>query len=348
MRLRGMKNPAALRLLRARVILDISGGDSFTDLYGEKRFEAVAAPKQVAVEHGIPLILLPQTYGPFDTERSARRAAEIVKYARMAWARDKHSFIVLRELLGDTFNPSRHRSGVDMAFLLEAREPAVALAKGSRPAFWPNSGNQVIGINVSGLIYLDHERARRSYGLRADYRTVVTSLVRAVLETRGAHVVLVPHVVVPEGHYESDVEACRLVREEVGNDRVSVLPARYDQAEVKSIISRCDWFCGTRMHSTIAALSTGVPATVLAYSPKPFGVFESCDLGEHVVDLRALDTRAAIDRLATEFANRKETCTSLATALPGVLARAEKQLDTIAEACAESDACGGVLGAGGN
>jgi polysaccharide pyruvyl transferase WcaK-like protein len=348
MRLRGIANPAALRLLRARVILDISGGDSFTDLYGAKRFEAVAAPKQVAVEHRIPLILLPQTYGPFDTERSARRAAEIVRYARMAWARDDYSFDVLRELLGDAFDPSRHRSGVDMAFLLEAREPAVALPKVIQSVFGPNSGNEVIGINVSGLIYLDHEKARRRYGLRADYRTVVTSLVRAVLEARGARVVLIPHVVVPEGRYESDVEACRLVREEVGDDRVSVLPACYDQAEVKSIISRCDWFCGTRMHSTIAALSTGVPATVLAYSPKPFGVFESCDLGGHVVDLRALDTRAVIDRLATEFANRKGTYTSLATALPGVLARAEEQLDAIAEACVECGASGGALKAGVN
>lgn len=38
----------------------------------------------------------------------------------MAWARDERSFDVLKDLLGDAFDPLRHRSGVDVAFGLPA------------------------------------------------------------------------------------------------------------------------------------------------------------------------------------------------------------------------------------
>jgi polysaccharide pyruvyl transferase WcaK-like protein len=84
----------------ADAILDISGGDSFTDLYGEHRFQAVAYTKQIALEHQIPLILLPQTYGPFQSDRLRDEASRIVRASTLAIARDARSFETLRELAG--------------------------------------------------------------------------------------------------------------------------------------------------------------------------------------------------------------------------------------------------------
>jgi len=95
----------------ADAVLDISGGDSFTDLYGEKRFWDVARPKLVALALGGPLILLPQTYGPFRDERLRQIASRIVDRAKMAWARDEHSFRSLRELAGNHFDPARQLCG---------------------------------------------------------------------------------------------------------------------------------------------------------------------------------------------------------------------------------------------
>ena len=47
--------------------------------------------------------------------RAAAEAAHI-RQAAMCWARDARSFETLKELLGDYFDPQRHRCGVDVAF----------------------------------------------------------------------------------------------------------------------------------------------------------------------------------------------------------------------------------------
>jgi colanic acid/amylovoran biosynthesis protein len=53
---------ANVRFLRCtKAVLDISGGDSFTDLYGKLRVNLVTLPKQLTLRLGLPLFLLPQT-----------------------------------------------------------------------------------------------------------------------------------------------------------------------------------------------------------------------------------------------------------------------------------------------
>jgi len=54
-----------------------SGGDSFADLYGDWRFSAITAPIALALVMELPLVLLPQTYGPFSTAETRRRAREL-------------------------------------------------------------------------------------------------------------------------------------------------------------------------------------------------------------------------------------------------------------------------------
>ena len=59
-KLRGLVGAASRAVLGSRAVLDISGGDSFTDIYGKKRFQAMALTKRMALDAGVPLILLPQ------------------------------------------------------------------------------------------------------------------------------------------------------------------------------------------------------------------------------------------------------------------------------------------------
>lgn len=52
-------------LAQCDLVLDIGEGDSFTDIYGLRRFRYHIASKLVALHSGKPLILSPQTIGPF-------------------------------------------------------------------------------------------------------------------------------------------------------------------------------------------------------------------------------------------------------------------------------------------
>lgn len=339
-RLGGLGNPAARRILRADAVLDISGGDSFTDLYGPRRFSRVVLIMKIVLECGVPLILLPQTYGPFSSDRARRTATSIVCRSAMAWARDRRSYVTLRVLLGDAFDPDRHKCGVDVAFGLESQDPDAKLPRHIRSIMDIEDHERPIGINVSGLIYHDPARARERYGFVSDYRLLIRNLLVELVERSNGALLLIPHVLTPPGNYESDTEACRLARESLPanmRDRVQLVPPDFNAAEMKWIISRCQWFCGTRMHSTIAGLSTGVPTAAIAYSLKTQGVFETCGLGKAVVDPRVDDTMMCVEKLLALFDHRSELKMTLDRHLPAVLAQADMQMDEIVAFCRRSN-----------
>jgi polysaccharide pyruvyl transferase WcaK-like protein len=165
---------------------------------------------------------------------------------------------------------------------------------------------------------------------------MVKELVARLLETTDAHLILVPHVHAPIGHYESDLEACLTVLNTLpdrcraeANERITVVREPYDATELKWIIGRTEWFCGSRMHSTIAALSSGVVACALAYSLKTRGVFASCGLADAAVDLRHLAAGDAIEQVLWTWRNRRSLSTTLATKLPQVAAQCQQQFDEI-------------------
>ena len=331
----GLGHPLLKLWRESHAVLDITGGDSFTDLYGSRFFNSITLRKQILLKEKASLVLLPQTYGPFASTRNRRIAQDIVRRSAMAWARDERSFEVLRELLGGAFDPARHRSGVDVAFGLPAVKPSED-ALGAAAAWLDDRSSPLVGVNVSGLLMNQPDTASRQYGFKADYTQAVISLLRRLLKDSNARILLIPHVVTPPGHYESDIEACNRVADAVAGEaggRVAVLPALHDPREVKWVISQLDWFCGTRMHSTIAALSAGVPAAAIAYSPKTLGVFETCAQGAHVADPRHCDTDEVVERLWQSWSARDDARESLQAALPAVLRRAEEQMDAIVAQC---------------
>ena len=102
-------NSIVSAMRQANAVLDVSGGDSFTDLYGASRFKNIIAPKRLALALKRPLILLPQTYGPFSSASNERMASDLISGASLAYARDKDSFDRMRDMLGSRFDPLRHR-----------------------------------------------------------------------------------------------------------------------------------------------------------------------------------------------------------------------------------------------
>lgn len=322
------------RLFRqANALLDISGGDSFTDLYGQKRFDAVTLPKKIAIENNIPLILLPQTYGPFENPAILNDSKEIVKRASAAYARDRYSFEIMKEMLGDEFDPSRHQEAVDVAFLLPTSNDQMLIDKRLLPAdYEAESTREIAGINVSGLIYNQPDKASSQYGITLDYPKVLQDLVCHIAETSDADIWLVPHVLAPDGHFESDSFACNRLKESLPkavSERVSVIKGDYDQCDIKGVIAKTSWFTGTRMHATIASLSSQVPTAAVAYSGKFRGVFASAGQEAMALDARALTTESLTAGLIDSWTRRAEIRAQLQEAIPALKQRTLSQFDDI-------------------
>ena len=84
----------------------------------------------------------------------------------MVWARDRSSLDVVRELVGDRFDPERHRCGVDLAFLLPACAPVASSGALRR---WLERDGERVAINASGLLH-NPDYAARWEKKRAAYR----------------------------------------------------------------------------------------------------------------------------------------------------------------------------------
>lgn len=324
----GLDSAFLTHLKTVTAFLDVSGGDSFTDLYGSARFNHITLPKKIALDAGVPLVLLPQTYGPFDSPRYRNSARAIIEKASLAFARDADSFKRLKSVLGPSFDQGKHHQTVDLAFGLPAGSRQLFTATEDRDlASILNATEQgkPAGINVSGLLWHDAAKAKKTFGLKADYRATIVGLINRIVRQSDKSVLLVPHVVTH--HYEEDdLSACMAVKDCLPaaiKKRVHIIGGdgtiSSDPQELKAIIRQCCWFTGSRMHATIAALSTKTPVVNMAYSMKSAGVFASCNSRYYAFDLRQLGTEDMIEQLYHSYARRQDHQRILNKAVPNTL-----------------------------
>jgi colanic acid/amylovoran biosynthesis protein len=258
---RGSKNllpgfPVWKALGRADIVLDIGAGDSFADIYGAKRFIWMWVPKLMALLQGKPLVLAPQTIGPFRNPVYTRLASFAMKRCRKIFARDGQSKAVLdQEKLGDIAAET-----VDVAFRLPFERQTRA-----------PDGRIRFGLNVSGLLYAGGYTGQNQFGIKGDYRAMIDQIITKLLARGDTDVVLVPHVITAGGDSEDDIHVSRIIAEKF--PACTIAPRFASPSEAKSFISGLDVLAGSRMHATIAAVSSGIAVVPLAYSRKFSGLF---------------------------------------------------------------------------
>jgi len=238
------------------LVLDIGEGDSFADIYGMKRFRFHWLSKNIVCSLGRPLILSPQTIGPFDGGLARMMAKQIMRRCTRVFARDNLSSAYLREI-GMAGNVDE---AIDVAFRLP-------FARTERAP----DGKVRVGINVSGLLFNGGYTGNNQFGLSIDYAATMRELLRQLTARPEVEVHLVSHVIEPHMPVEDDVTSARKLAGEFPG--VIVAPTFKRPSEAKSYISGMDFFTGARMHACIAAFSSVVPVVPIAYSRKFNGLF---------------------------------------------------------------------------
>lgn len=303
----------------ADVLLDFSGGDSFTDLYGTSRFVKIALIKLETLWARKRLILMPQTLGPFARGWTRRIARGIVRRASHSFFRDEEGYRAATEEFGA--DPARCGCIMDMAFSMDAseREDVAFYARRLR-----GDRKLLIGLNVSGLLYSGGYTQNNMFGLRADYRKTVRALIERFLEAgEDCAVALIPHVLEPGMPVEDDASVCR----ELAGEFAERYPGRiaaadgYSQADqLKRIIGECDFFVGSRMHACIAAISMRVPTAPIAYSKKFIGVWAMMGLSDCIADPREGDEEAVVAKVWDVFDRRADIAPDIRVELDALYA----------------------------
>lgn len=242
---------------RADMVIDIGAGDSFADIYGTGRLVRMFMMKFLTHLARTPLVIAPQTIGPFTKGWSKQLALWSLRLSALVATRDAKSTAALRDLgyRGEAIEAS------DVALRLPFDAPAPR-----------TSGPLRVGINVSGLLMAGGYTGKNELGIGLDYPALIRNLIRN-FQGLGTEVHLVPHVIVREGRMvrEDDYRASETLATEFSDTVLA--PAFESPSQAKSYIAGLDFFMGARMHACIAAFSAGVPVVPMAYSRKFSGLF---------------------------------------------------------------------------
>ena len=282
---------------RADMVIDIGGGDSFADIYGGRRLRRMFVLKFLTHLAGTPLVMAPQTVGPFKKPVSKWAAKLSMRLCKIVATRDQLSTKAARDM-GLTRD------------LIEASDVALRL-----PFDAPTrtTGPKKVGINVSGLLMGGGYTGKNEFGLQMDYPRLIRDLI-SHFQNLGTQVHLVPHVIVPAGRLaaEDDYNASMKLHAEFPNTIVA--PAFETPSEAKTYIAGMDFFMGARMHACIAAFSSGVPVIPMAYSRKFAGLFGSIGY-DHTVDCTSETSEAIKTKIIAGFENRTSLQAETETAL---------------------------------
>lgn len=279
------------------LVVDTRSGDSFADIYGSRRLARMSTFAELVAQAGVPVVLGPQTIGPFGSVAARAMARWSMRRAALVMVRDGESAACAREL--------GHPADVhttDVVFALP------------RPA---RTRDRDVVLNVSGLLSRPGPHVDA-----AAYRRTVRDLLDHLRAT-GREVTLLAHVL-ESGHPDNDVPVVRELAAERGDVDV-VVPD--DLATARAVVAGANVVIGSRMHACLNALSVGTPAVPLAYSRKFAPLLD--ELGwPYTVDLRSSADPVAetVQRLDGDLEDRIAALLDRSTALLGAAEKALRGL----------------------
>jgi len=243
-----------------------------------------------------PFALLPSGMGPFNHWLTRRLAKFILNRMDIVPLREETSYNYLKSL---NLSKAKVTLAGDMGFLLDpASSERVkqilhqeGISRNHEPlvGFTPNEHlARILGITKSK----GQEQGQD------EYVRLMTEMVDYIVERFDATVCLIPHV-----YDYDDKEICRQIRERVNHkEAVVYLRNEYLSDELKGVISSCDLFIGSWMHSTIASTSMGVPTLAIAFSDKFYRLFgKTMGQEEYIVNIRNQEPSQFLTEIKTKL-----------------------------------------------
>ena len=252
------------------IICANNGGDSYSDIYGLKRlfleFISIIIPELM----GLKVIFTPQTIGPFNTLLGKIMGAIPLLLAAKIFTRDKK---------GDKFLNTIGKKSIrtrDVSTFMQPQKVDYTVKQNT------------IGININGLMWENtYDGLENCFD---NYKILLKQLVDKLLE-QNYNILLIPHTYsITEDFCENDYKAIlQFIQNYKDESKVTYLNQEYLAPELKYIISQCDFFIGSRMHSNLAALTTSTPTAALSYSYKFEGTFKMFNVEECVINAKDME-----------------------------------------------------------
>jgi polysaccharide pyruvyl transferase WcaK-like protein len=296
-------------LTSADLVVSACGGylNGRPGLAGDLSVGFLLLPLWLACRSGVPVVLGPQSLGPFPSRVQRLMARRVLGGCRRVVARESISVLRLTEAGVPTANVLR---GVDVAFGFRSR----SRRDWRRELGIPTDGRMVL---MTARQYLDRDGQQR-------YERAMAGAVRHLIEERGCTVVLAPQVTCDYQGDDDRVVNARIAAL-VGDPRLLVVDdGTVDHHDIFALYRGADAILGTRFHSVIFGLVAQVPCAAVEYEHKTYGIMADLSLEHWVVPMAEADEPglvALLDRLLAEAAEYRHY---LAAVVPNYAARAHE------------------------
>ncbi|OIQ52779.1 colanic acid biosynthesis protein [Moorella thermoacetica] len=265
-------------LMHADIIIDISG-DCIAQAHAFRRtFYANCYELLRPIVLGKPVVLAPQSIGPFENRLARGLATFILRRASFIMAREQITY----DFLSNEMMLDRVRLVLDSGFEMPSASTERIREILYKERFEQDISGIVVGVTPDGIWPRFFNSLGADHLLEECINAVVTVIDR-LIKNYGANIILIPH---STSTFNDDRPIIKKICSAVENrDKIKVFSGKYRPEEIKGIIGSCDIFIGGRMHACIAALSSYVPTVALSHSHKYFGIMEMLGQGSFVWDI---------------------------------------------------------------
>jgi polysaccharide pyruvyl transferase WcaK-like protein len=246
------------------LVIDASGF-AYGDVWGHNKItKGLAGECQKLKRMKVPIIMLPQAFGPFSNKKIRKTCARMINCCELVFVRDKYSLNYLQSL------------ELDKKFEIYP-DITCGLSLSGGENYQAYSGRVAVIPNAKML-------EKGGYG--EDYLQVLIELIEYLLNCG-----LSPFVLNHEGEPDRRLIESLQQRLREPIEVVSGLSA----VQIKQLISQCRFVISSRFHGLVSSLSSGVPAVAIGWSHKYQALMEDFGVKHLLANVDFSEVRVLID-----------------------------------------------------
>ena len=195
------------------------------------------------------------------------------------------------------------------------------------------SDNLVIGISPNIVV----NKLDKKNNYLPSFKALIDHILMSI---ENSIVLLIPHTIEKSSlSKEDDYSICKSLLDEVSEfERCEIVNTlNFSPEEIKYLISRCNFFVGSRFHSLIASLSSCVPSIAVGWHWKYEEMMNWFDLTGNTIQYWDLTSDKLLRLFEENFKKKVEIKSDLEKILPGLKIKAKRALDILCEELNEID-----------
>jgi polysaccharide pyruvyl transferase WcaK-like protein len=257
------------------------------------------------------LVIWGASIGPFPDDKELKIIINNLKQVDLITVRESLSFEYLKKI-GVSDNV---RLVSDPAFIL----PLDSQVYGDTHL----TNKKLLGFNISQQIAQNRKSSKNGNTLEE-----CIDFLKIIIKETDLDILLVPHVINFRNSNNDHEFMKEILRKLSLSGRISLISPKNDAMQIKFIISKCKYFIGARTHSTIAALSSGVPTLSISYSTKAVGInMDIFGSDSYVIDSKNFNAENLKKKFLNIINNEETIRDILAASIPKMQALAWNNVD---------------------